>query len=189
MKRTVSGALVATALIAVATLGVRADDDKTTFQLSATLIGNNETPSIATAGKGHLRATLDTAAQQITFKLTYSDLEGEQGKPPLFAHIHFGQPGVSGGVMVFFCGGGGKPPCPSSSGGPVTITGTITPDGCPPLPSCVVGPAAQGINPSPDEFDDVVAAILSGTSYANIHTTKYPAGEIRGQVKVRGKED
>jgi len=182
MKRTVSGALVATALIAIATLGVRADDQDTKFQLSATLIGNNEVPPIATAGKGRLRATLDTKAQQITFELTYSGLEGEQGKPPLFAHIHFGQPAVNGGVMVFFCGGGGKPACPASNGVPVTVTGTIA-------ATDVVGPVAQGINPSSptdNEFDDVAAAILSGTSYANIHTTKYPSGEIRGQVKVHG---
>jgi hypothetical protein len=183
MKRTVSGALVATALIAGATLGVRADDKKTTFQLSATLIGYNEVPPIATAGKGRLRATLDTVAQQITFELTYSGLEG--GDPPLFAHIHFGQPAVNGGVMVFFCGGGGKPACPASKGAPVTVTGTIA-------ATDVVGPAVQGINPSTpadNEFDDVAAAILSGTSYANIHTTKYPAGEIRGPVKVREGED
>jgi hypothetical protein len=182
MKRTVSGALVVTALIAVATLGVRADDEQTTFHLSATLIGNNEVPPIATGGTAHLRAILDTQAQTITFQLTYSGLEG--GDPPLFAHIHFGQPAVNGGVMVFFCGGGGKPACPSDKGGPVTVTGTITPAG-------VVGPKAQGIDPAtdPDVFNDVVAAILSGTSYANIHTTTYPSGEIRGQVKVRGKED
>jgi hypothetical protein len=51
----------------------------------------------------------------------------------------------------------------------------------------VVGPSAQNINPK--EFDKVVDAILSGTSYANIHTTKYPGGEIRGQVRVRRDED
>lgn len=178
MKRTVSGALVATALIAVTTLGVRADDENT-FRLRATLSGNNETPlAISSIGQGRLRATLDTEAQTITFDLTYSDLVG--GDPPLFAHIHFGKTGVSGGVMVFFCGGGGKPACPATNGGSVTVSGTITADD-------VVGPSAQNINAG--EFGKVVDAILSGTSYANIHTTKYPGGEIRGQVKVRGKED
>jgi hypothetical protein len=175
MKRTISGALVATVLIAVATLGVKADNQDTTFQIRATLSGDNEVPPIATAGKARLRATLDMKAQQITFELTYSGLEG--GDPPLFAHIHFGQSAVNGGVMVFLCGGGGKPACPAPNGVPVTVTGTITAAG-------VIGPAAQSINPG--EFDDVATAILNGVSYANIHTTKYPGGEIRGKVNVRG---
>jgi hypothetical protein len=44
----------------------------------------------------------------------------------------------------------------------------------------VVGPAAQNIPPG--DFAAVVAALASNTVYGNIHTTKFPAGEIRGQV-------
>jgi len=29
----------------------------------------------------------------------------------------------------------------------------------------------------------VVAAIQKGIAYANVHSTKYPGGEIRGQIR------
>lgn len=182
--RTVSGALVASALIAVATLGVRADDRNTTFQIRATMIGDNEVPPIATDAKGRLNATVNTEAKTITFELTYSGLEG--GDTPLFSHIHFGPPFVNGGVMVFFCDNSAVPKspyrCPSDSTGPATVKGVITGADVQNLP-------AQGINGGADEFDDVVTAIRKGLSYANLHTPKFPGGEIRGKVNVRGGED
>jgi hypothetical protein len=48
-------------------------------------------------------------------------------------------------------------------------------------PNSVVGPSAQSATP-PFDFDGLVAALLSNTAYGNIHTTKFPAGEIRGQI-------
>jgi hypothetical protein len=44
----------------------------------------------------------------------------------------------------------------------------------------VIGPTAQGI--SPGEWDKIVAAMRSGEAYANVHTPKFTAGEIRGQI-------
>jgi hypothetical protein len=49
----------------------------------------------------------------------------------------------------------------------------------------VVGPTAQNINPG--DFDALVAALDSNTAYGNIHTVKFPAGEIRGQI-LKGDE-
>ena len=48
----------------------------------------------------------------------------------------------------------------------------------------VVGPADQGIDPG--EFGELVRAIRAGATYANVHTDKYPGGEIRAQLKRRG---
>jgi len=45
----------------------------------------------------------------------------------------------------------------------------------------VIGPAAQGI--SPGEFAKILDAIRSGFAYANVHTTRFPGGEIRGQIR------
>ena len=38
-------------------------------------------------------------------------------------------------------------------------------------------------------FDALVAALESDTAYANIHSTSFPAGEIRGQVRRAERED
>jgi hypothetical protein len=90
------------------------------------------------------------------------------------AHIHVSAPGVNGGVSTFFCGGGGRPPCPMP---PATITGQITPD-------FIVGPGAQGIDTGDTTaFAELVRAIRSGYTYVNVHSTRWPTGEIRGQIE------
>jgi hypothetical protein len=45
----------------------------------------------------------------------------------------------------------------------------------------VIGPAGQGV--AAGEFAEVLQAIRAGAAYANVHTTNFPAGEIRGQVE------
>jgi hypothetical protein len=47
----------------------------------------------------------------------------------------------------------------------------------------VIGPAAQGIDPG--QFGELVRAIRAGATYANVHTEKYPGGEIRTQLRRR----
>ncbi len=54
-----------------------------------------------------------------------------------------------------------------------TVTGTIDADD-------VIGPAAQGI--APGELGELVRAMKSGVTYANVHSTKFPGGEIRSQL-------
>jgi hypothetical protein len=54
------------------------------------------------------------------------------------------------------------------------VMGTIT-------AAQVVGPAGQGI--AAGEFEELVRAIKTGVTYANVHSTKFPGGEIRGQIR------
>ena len=128
--------------------------------------GFQEVPSIMTTGVGDFDAKIDD--EVIEYTLSYADLEGGA---TLFAHIHFARDGVNGGISAFLCGGGDKPPCPPVGG---TVTGTID-------PADVVGPTGQGIEPG--NFEDLVHALRTGTAYANIHTTRWPGGEIRGQIR------
>lgn len=135
--------------------------------LKAHLDGYQEVPSISTAATGRFKAKVN--GSQIDYKLSYSGFD----TAVKFAHIHFGQFGVDGGVAAFLCGGGSKPACPPSG----EVTGTIT-------ASDVVGPAAQGI--APGEIDELIAAMRHGVTYANIHTDAFGDGEIRGQIGGRG---
>src|SRR3954453_2688562 len=131
----------------------------------ATLVGYNETPSISTVGRGEFRARL-VSPTMLEYQLTFSGLEGGT---TLFAHIHLGQRHIAGGVSAFLCGGGGKPACPASG----TVTGTI-------VPADIVGPTDQGI--AAGQFEELVRAMRAGATYANVHSTVYPKGEIRGQI-------
>jgi hypothetical protein len=60
------------------------------------------------------------------------------------------------------------------------VSGTIT-------PLEVIGPNGQGI--APGEFEELVAAIRAGRAYANVHSAKFPGGEIRGQLNDRDQRD
>ena len=137
------------------------------------LVGYEEVPAISTPGKGEFRARINAGDTSISYQLWYTDLEA----PITQSHIHFGQEGVNGGISVWLCSNLASPPTPAgvqpcaAPGG--TIVGTI-------VPNDVVGPTAQGINPG--EFAELLKALRAGKTYVNIHSTKYPAGEIRKQI-------
>src|ERR687888_1398960 len=128
-----------------------------------------EVPSISTTARGSFEARI--SGSTIEYKLTYSGLSSSA----LAAHIHLGQVGVNGGIAAFLCGGGGKPACPASG----TVTGTIT-------SSDVIGPASQGI--SAGEISELIDAMRAGVTYANVHTSNFGGGELRGQIKARGED-
>jgi hypothetical protein len=140
--------------------------------VDAALSGYQEVPAISSTGFGTFRARLDEKAGTLSWTLVYAGLEADASQ----AHIHFGQAGVNGGVSAFLCsnlgnGPAGTPACPSRAG---EVSGVIS-------AAAVVGPATQGI--SPGEFAELVAAIRARTTYVNVHSTAWPGGEIRGQVK------
>jgi hypothetical protein len=153
---------------------------------SARLNGYNEVTgppaggSISTVGSGKFKAKLDKGSDKITYTLTYT-LEN----PASVAHIHFAQQHVNGGIVVFLCGGApplsNKPACPAgNTGSPATVTGTI-------VPSDVIGPAGQGIEGG--SFAELVRAMKAGATYANVHSSRFPAGEIRGQINSKHGDD
>ena len=51
----------------------------------------------------------------------------------------------------------------------------------------VIGPAVQGI--APGEFEEIAAAIRAGRAYANVHTSKFPGGDIRAQINDENQRD
>jgi hypothetical protein len=176
-----------------------ADDDDNPKRVSARLSGFNEvhfiagnaaaTPPVApalrgavsTKGTGRFSAHIDDAAQQITYELRYDGLEGDVTQ----SHIHFGQRHTTGGITIWLCQtpstpapaavAGVTPFCPTPGG---TVTGTIA-------PAQVLAVAGQGI--AAGEFAEIVRAIRAGATYANVHSTLFPPGEIRGQIRAGGR--
>ena len=134
---------------------------------------------VSSVASGSFEARIDDEANEIQYTLSYENLEA----PVAQAHIHFGQRSVNGGISAWLCEGtslspsASTPTCPGQGG---TVSGTIT-------PLEVIGPNGQGI--APGEFEELVAAIRAGRAYANVHSAKFPGGEIRGQLNDRNQRD
>jgi hypothetical protein len=142
-------------------------------RISEILTGYEETPSaVSTTGTGSFNARISNDESRIDWELSYSDLEGAVQQ----AHIHFGQKSVTGPITVFLCtnlgnGPAGTQPCPAP---PATISGTIV--------AADVTNLANERGISAGELDEVIAAIRAGATYVNVHSTRWPGGEIRAQI-------
>jgi len=145
------------------------------------LSGYQETPStLSTPGSGRFDLHIDEDSGEVHWQLSYGQLESAVQQ----AHIHLGARALTGGISVFLCTNLGNAPaapaqptqaCPQPAPGEsVTISGTFT-------AADVIGPAGQGL--APGEFAELLSAIRAGATYANVHTTGRPSGEIRAQLR------
>jgi hypothetical protein len=142
------------------------DDDDRPMRFSTHLSSFNEVPPKGVGGSGTFDAKLSPDGSILSWTFTWTGLTG----PPLFAHIHFGQRGVNANVMTFFCGGPkgstipAKPDCPQTTGA-----------------------SDQGLNAN--DFETFLRALRHGDGYANMHTTRFPGGEIRGQIAAHNEHE
>jgi hypothetical protein len=141
----------------------------------ARLRGFEEPPPISTPGQGFFFATLNPAETLLNYTLIYFNLQGSVTQ----SHIHIGQPGVNGGIVLFLCtnlappaGVPVPPACPNTPGQSV-VTGTLS-------AANVITTTAQGI--AAGDFSEVINAMRALVSYANVHSDQFPGGEIRGQI-------
>jgi hypothetical protein len=144
---------------------------------SAFLIGYEEVPPVFTRGSGTLQIQISPDRTSISYTLSYSGLSSAVTQ----AHIHFGERPTNGGIVVFLCDNTGKAPsgvpaCPNSG----TVTGTVTAAdvNTPNDPEPVT---AQGI--AAGDFAGLLGAIEHDSAYGNVHTSNFPAGEIRGWLR------
>ena len=137
----VMGGLLATATVATAE------------QIGALLTGYEESPAVSTTGRGEFIATLD--GEVILYTETFSGLQGTVTQ----SHIHVGQLGVNGSVVIFLCQTAAN-----------VIAGATT---------------SQQLEAG--DLAAVLTAIRAGAAYANVHTNLSPGGEIRGQIRTSAK--
>lgn len=169
--------LTTTALVVAATTTVVMTHSGFSKKIREFLSGNEEVPVVLTVGRGIFTATINDEGTELAYKLRYWGLETDATQ----AHIHIGQPGINGGVSVFLCANtppitppaapaSVPPACPAREG---EVEGVLTADD-------VIGPASQGVVAG--DFARLLHAIRTGNTYANVHTTRSPGGEIRTQI-------
>lgn len=143
---------------------------------------------VSTTGTGTFRATINKDETEIDYELTFENLEGDVRQ----AHIHIGHPQGAGGIVLWLCQTASNPnPRPGNSTPSCTmddalnlragkVTGTLTMADVVAqvneLPNGIAGPA---------DWDEVLGLIRAGLTYANVHSSKFPPGEIRSQIDNR----
>jgi hypothetical protein len=171
------GAAMAATTAASASVAGAADDATDTFRIE--LSGYQETPlTLSTSFRGSFRIQIDERKQEIKYRLSYGELEPDTAVVNQ-AHIHIGQRAQGGGIVLFLCTnlgnapvGSSAPACPPA---PATVTGTLTV-----ADIAVATSTPHGIVAG--EFDEVIDAIQAEVTYANVHTSNFPGGEIWGQI-------
>jgi hypothetical protein len=142
--------------------------------------------AIFSSGAGRIDLKIDRKKREIRYDLSYDfpDADATPVTGAQFvnqAHLHFGQSHTTGGITVWLCQSADNPApatapdtpaCPSPSG---KVSGTI-------LPQHVLGVPAQGLPAGEDGFDALLKALRDDAIYANVHTDRFPPGEIRGQL-------
>ena len=126
----------------------------------AELKGSEEVPPVKTAAKGEATFRVFKGKMRMTYLLTVSDIENVTA-----AHIHRGKKGKSGPPVVVFFNGHWKAGKFSST----LSEGIITGDD---LRGSLSGKPLRAL----------IQMIYAGEAYVNVHTEKYPEGEIRGQI-------
>ena len=134
-------------------------------KFEAKLSGKNQSPAIDTPAHGVATFRLSADGKSLSFRLYVADIENVS-----MAHIHMAPAGQEGPVVAWLYPS--KPPAVVKKGKftGVLARGTVT--------------AAELQGPLQGKtIGDLVDQIKGGTVYVNVHTEKYPAGEIRGQIE------
>jgi len=145
-------------VVCLSSVGVAAEKAVESFK--AELGGKQIIPAVRTAATGQAVFHLGDDGK-MKYTLTVRDIENVTA-----AHIHEGKKTRNGPPVVLLFTGPVKPG--KFSG--VLAEGTITPDK-------MVGPLKG------KTVGSLVEMIKRGDAYVNVHTEKYPDGEIRGQIQ------
>jgi CHRD domain len=162
--------LLFAALVLVATTGIVFADHLR--DLRAHLNGFQEVPTLSSSGVARFDARISRDEREVRWRLSYARTESDVTQ----AHIHFSAPALNGPIVVFLCtnlgnGPAGTQMCPAA---PATISGTFT------SVDVLANAATQGLEGG--NLAELIAALRAGATYANVHTSERPGGEMRGQI-------
>jgi aldose sugar dehydrogenase len=130
--------------------------------------GSQEVPPNESKARGNATFKLNKDGTELSYKLTVANLHNITQ-----AHIHLGAAGVNGSVVAWLYPS--APPShliPGRSSG-VLAEGTIT-------SANLVGPLAG------KTLSDLLDLMRAEATYINVHTSQFPPGEIRGQIRPSG---
>ena len=141
---------------------------------TGTLTGSQEVPPTGSAGTGTAVVTLDTATNLLTVNVTFAGL----GSPTIASHIHCCAPPGTNALVATAV--------PTFPGFPLGVTSgtylmtfdltaasTYNPAFITAHGGTVAGAQAA-----------FIAGLISGQTYLNVHTSQFPGGEIRGQLRA-----
>jgi hypothetical protein len=134
--------------------------------MTATLTGAEETTStpgvlgLLTGAVGTATVSVDATNEEVAVQLQLFNF----ATGTTAGHIHVGPRGVAGPIVLNF-------PIPNGRTGDLPLSFRLG-------QAAFVARPEIGIN----TMQDLIQAIVGGGAYVNIHTSQFPAGEIRGQL-------
>jgi hypothetical protein len=137
-----------------------ADAKSDNRSFSAHLTGDQEVPAVATKATGQAIFKLSKDGNSLSYKLIVANIE----TTVIFGHLHLGEAGKNGPVVVDLVGR------TDASPQGVIAEGVIT-------SASLKGPLLG------QPLSALIAAIEAGGVYTNVHSTQFRGGEVRGQVR------
>ena len=138
------------------------------YPYKAQLSGQDEVPAVETSATGEAEFTLP-ANDTMKYRVNVTGISNASA-----AHIHMGKAGENGDVIVDLLNAPESKDKDTAYG--MIFRGNIT-------DSILTGPMKG------KTLDDLAAAIESGDTYVNVHTSEHKDGEIRGQLSNTGKPE
>jgi len=137
---------------------------------SAHLTGDQEVAlnPVVTDAVGQAIFQLSKDGNELSYKLIVANIENVR-----MAHIHVAPAGVNGGVVVWLYPSGPPPTLIPGRTDGILAEGTIT-------------TASLGGSLAGKQLSDLIALMVDGQTYVNVHTVDYGGGEIRGQIRLNG---
>jgi hypothetical protein len=132
---------------------------------TASLKGGEEVPANDSKAQGQAIFKVSKDGESISYKLIVANIENVS-----MAHIHLAPAGQNGPVVAWLYPGSPPPQLIPGRFDGILAEGTLT-------AANLVGPLAGGT------LKDLLENMASGNAYVNVHTSQFPGGEVRGQIR------